>query len=62
MKKVYSTEEKREYFAKQIQDLKDGIEKKIQSFLSDTGELRRVHRVQEKPFLQLQHKQHNSYS
>jgi antirestriction protein ArdC len=41
MKNVYSAEEKRKYFAKQITELKDGIEEKIQSFLADTGELKK---------------------
>ena len=54
MKKVYSAEDKREYFAKQITELKDGIEEKIQSFLADTEEL--------KKFIQFRRNHFYSYS
>ncbi|WP_319200098.1 ArdC family protein [uncultured Ilyobacter sp.] len=54
MKKVYSAKEKREYFARQIKDLKDGIEDKIKNFIEDSAEL--------KQFIEFRRKHFYSYS
>ncbi len=50
MKKSYSKEEKREYFRKQMDELKEGIEDKITDFLKNSDELKRFIAFKRKHF------------
>lgn len=50
MSKKYSKEEKREYFKKQMDELKDSVEEKIQDFLENSEELKRFISFRRKNF------------